>query len=91
MIYIGHLDNDDDHGDDHSDNDGNDHNQETPPRLLQDHLRDFRISFVSPINWQLIGKLLLMIQPRSYQGRLIYNNTDKMANDTITQISLCQN
>ena len=42
MTTIPNLD--DDHGNDHDnddeddDYDGNDHNQETPPRLLQDHL-----------------------------------------------------
>ena len=67
----------DDHGNDHDnddeddDYDGNDHNQETPPRLLQDHFVWFQGSFVSQINWQPIGKLRLMIQPRPYQGRLM--------------------
>ena len=47
--------------DDHGDDDGNDHKQETPPRLLQDHFMWFQGSFVSQINWQPIGKLLFMI------------------------------
>ena len=47
----------------------------TTKKLHQDFpkiiLCDFRVSFVSQINWQPIGKLLFMIQPRWYQGRLM--------------------
>ena len=73
----------DDHGNDHDnddeddDYDGNDHNQEIPPRLLQDHFVWFQGSFVSQINWQPIGKLLFMIN----LGRLMIQY-----HDTITQI-----
>ena len=57
----------------------------TTKKLHQDFpkiiLCDFRVSFVSQINWQPIGKLLFMIQPIAISGP---------ADDTITQMSLCQ-
>ena len=89
QIRRSHFDDDhgdnqrDDHGNDHDDDDedddydGNDHNQETPPILLQDHFVWFQGSFVSQINWQPIGKLLFMIN----LGRLMIQY-----HDTITQI-----
>ena len=56
----------------------------TTKQLHQDFSKiicDFRVSFVSQINWQPIGKLLFMIQPIAISGP---------ADDTITQMSLCQ-